>query len=154
MFNLWCCCNSKNKSNEKDIKHSCTGMFFCSSQYYSKSKLNSDWRHSVVVWQIILRVLIMFFILWCILLLKCVFWGSRLFCFQSDVQMNTELFIILHHLHNVSHDGNSVWNTLVSPDVYSHLLCSVHIQENMIISTHTTEQHSITIVFHFMLFNI
>ncbi|MEQ2303008.1 hypothetical protein AMECASPLE_012400 [Ameca splendens] len=41
---------------------------------------------------------------------------------QFVVQVNTEVFILLHHLHFFSHDGNSISHILVSLKIYNHLL--------------------------------
>ncbi|MEQ2219876.1 hypothetical protein XENOCAPTIV_026638 [Xenoophorus captivus] len=49
---------------------------------------------------------------------------------QSVVQVNTEIFILLHHLHFFSHDGNSVWPIPVSLKIYDHLLCFIHLQDD------------------------
>ena len=59
---------------------------------------------------------------------------------QCVVQVNTAVFVLHHHLHFFSHDGNT---TLLNPDplkIYNHLLCFHRIQDEMI--PHTMPQSS------------
>ncbi|MEQ2226882.1 hypothetical protein ILYODFUR_031869, partial [Ilyodon furcidens] len=51
---------------------------------------------------------------------------------QPAVQTNTEVFIILQHLHFFSNDGNSVAPIPVSLKIYNHL---IHVQDEMIVAT-------------------
>ncbi|MEQ2308965.1 hypothetical protein AMECASPLE_033705 [Ameca splendens] len=51
----------------------------------------------------------------------------------APLQVNTDKFILLHHLHFLPHDGNSV--RPISLKTYNHLLCFIQVQDEMFVST-------------------